>query len=129
MHGLESGGDITHFPRPQRLDRFHAWSEDSDLNGAHVDFRGEHAQDVGGFQRSFDNTDIGNDTFIRVIMRIEDEGAQRNFICILRRRDACDDGFEDLFNVKPLFGRDLDHVERINPEQRTNIFGYFIGAR
>jgi hypothetical protein len=129
VHGLEPGGDVANFPRSQRLDGFHAGSEDADLDGTHVDFGGEHAQDVIGFERAFDDADVGDDALVGVVMRIEDEGAQGRVILVLRRRDALDDGFEDLVHVEAILGGDLEHVRRVDAQQGADILRHLVGAR
>ena len=110
MHGLESGGNVADFPGTQSLDGFHTGGEDPDLDRFHIHFGGEHAQDIVGLERAFDDTDVGNDALVRVVMRIEDERAERDIVRIFGRRNACDDGFENLIDVESIFGRDLKNI-------------------
>ena len=112
---FEAGRDVAHFAGSETLNGLHPRSKYANLHRSHIHFGGEHAQDIGGFERAFDNPDVGDHALIGIIVRIEDQGAQWDIVRILRRRDTCHDRFQDLVDVDAFLGRDLDYIQRVDP--------------
>jgi hypothetical protein len=67
-------------------------------------------------------------SFVGVVVRVEDERPQRQAGIGGGRRDFADDGIKHRRDVRPVLGRDADHLGGRDPEQAANILGHFVGA-
>ena len=59
-------------------------------------------------------------------MRVKNEGAQRFFKAALRRRNAGDDGFENLIHIQTSFGRDADNFILRDAQKDIEVFFYLV---
>ena len=57
-----------------------------------------------------DEPDVGDDALVRVVVRVEDQALERRVRIALRRRDAVDDGLEDLVDAGAFLGRGEDDL-------------------
>jgi len=68
------------------------------------------------------DANVSNDTLVRVVVRIKNEGAQGLTKAALRRRNAGDDGFEHLIDVDAGFGRDADDLILRDAQKDIEVF-------
>ena len=93
---------------------------------------GRHEPDGIAFgERSVDDADQADHAPVGVVVRIEHQGAQRRRRIPFRRREAVDDGFEQLVDAFPGLGRDPDRLIRRAAEHGGQLAGdsVWIGRR
>ena len=82
---------------------------------------GHHANPIARFEKTVDEAAVGDDALVRVVVRVEDQRAQRRRAVALRRRDALDDGLEDLVDADALLGRGQDAVVAGQPDDTLDL--------
>src|SRR5205823_12368891 len=68
-------------------------------------------------ERAVDDADESDDAAVLVVRRIEDERAAGSVWISRRRRDARDDGVEDILDAMTGLGGDAQDLIRLDPEQ------------
>ncbi len=76
MNGLQPGGNVAHLSRRKLLHRFHGWSKDAHLDRFHVHSRRHQVDAFIGIQFAFHHAHVGDDALVRIVMRVENQGAQ-----------------------------------------------------
>src|SRR5207248_1946483 len=77
--------------------------------------------------RAVHHADAGNGAAIAIVVRVEDQGAERRLGRAPGRWDAAHDGLEQLGHVRALLGRDAQDLLRLRPDQLVNLLGAAIG--
>ncbi len=120
-HGLQSGRDVADLTGRQPLDRHRVRREDAELQELGLLLRRHEQDPIAPLHGAVDDADMRDDALVRVVVRVEDQGAERRVGIAARRRHAVDDRIEDLLHTLPgLPGREED-LFVLEPEGRAEI--------
>ena len=123
---LDRRRDVTHLARGQPLGRPRPRRKPADLIDL-VHLTRVHHPDLGPRQDlAVDHPHVGDDAAVGVVMRIEDQGAQRLRRIAVRRRYAVDDGLENLVRPHPQLGRGEDDLIPRDPGYVGDLFGHHL---
>ena len=74
-HRFQAGRDVTRFAGSETLDRARVRNEDAELQQVALTLRGHEANPVARGERAVYDADVRDDSFVRVVVRVEDERA------------------------------------------------------
>jgi len=108
--GLEAGGDVADLAGLQRRLRREGGAKDADLQGFEDASVGHEAQLLAPAEAAVGDADVGDDAFVRVVLRVEDEGAQGGGGVATGRGHTLDDGVEERLAAGALLGGDEEDL-------------------
>ena len=126
---LDAAGDEADLARPERVHDHGLGCEHAELLDLVV-LGGVHQQHLGaGADGPFEHADDDHDAAIRVVPGVEDQRLERRVGITLRRRQALDDGLEDVLDAAAFLGAGEDGGRAIEPDDLLDLAARLLGLR
>ena len=123
-HRFQPGRDVTHLAGDETLDRARVRNEYAELQQVALTLRGHQADPVASGERAVHHADVRDDAFVRVVVRVEDERAQRGVRIPRRRGDALDDRVEELLHARAGLPRGEQDLVLAEAERRAELLAH-----
>jgi len=105
-HGFEPGSDITNVTRFEFINRKEVRRENANFDRLNADSIRHHHNFIPAGQMAVENAHISNDAFIRIIVGVKNQRAQRSVDIPRRRRDFLGNRFQYQLDVQAGFRAD-----------------------
>ena len=120
-HVLQSGGDIANLARGEGAGRHRARRQVAHLKRIDIAAGGHEAEPVAALDGAVHDSHVGDHALVDVVLRIEDEAAQRRLWVAGRGRDAADDGFEYFIGAGAFLRGGEQHLLRIEADEIADL--------
>ncbi len=128
---FEAGGDVADFAGGEAFEGPHAWAEDAEFEWFEDGSGGHEAEVAAAVHLAVEDADVGDDAFVAVVFRIEDEGFEGCGGVAAGGWDALDDGFEDGIYAGAFFGAGEDDLVTAEADDALEFggdaFGFGVG--
>ena len=122
-HLFDGCGQEADFAGAKRVDHLHLWAEDADLVNAVHRVVGQEFDLVALFQTAINDADQNDNAEVAVVPRVDQHRFEVCIFIALGCGQIVDDGFEGLVDASTGFGRGLDGVFRLDPDDVFDLFG------
>lgn len=130
-HVLRAGDHIADLASPERARGHHVGADHADLDGVVRGAHAHHVQFLPRAQFAVDHADVGDDTAVRVVDGVEDQGARVALGVAGGRRHLDDDAVEQFVHAFAGLAGHAQHVGRVAADQAGDLLGVLVrfGAR
>ena len=127
-HLLDAGADVADFTGPEAFAFYRPRRVDADFCHFVFLFCIHETDHVAFSDFSVEHSCVNDNTFVVVVVGVEDERLQSGLLITARRRDLLHDLLKQFFHAGPLFRRDERRVRGIHADDFLDLRPHFIGT-